>query len=78
MNDDFSKLRLEQQHAEEIASVHPTVQEQGRQFASVEEIIRTDKQQVEVPPAIAERLNESIAGGPSPRKKSWWRRIFGS
>ena len=78
MNNDFSKLRLKQQHTEETAALQQTEQKQeGREFASVEEIIRTDKQQVEVPPAVVERLHDSILKEPTPRKKSWWRRIFG-
>ena len=78
MNNDFSKLRLKHQHTEETAALQQTEQKQeGREFASVEEIIRTDKQQVEVPPAVLERLHDSILKEPTPRKKSWWRRIFG-
>ena len=78
MNNDFSKLRLKQQHTEETASLHQTQQkQQGREFTTVEEIIRTDREQVEVPAAVIERLNESILKQPVPRKKSWWRRILG-
>ena len=78
MNNDFSKLRLKQQHTEETAALQQTEQKQeGREFASVEEIIRTDKQQVEVPSAIVERLNESLSKEPIPQKKSWWKRILG-
>ena len=42
MNNDFSKLRLKQEHTEETASLHQTQQTQKpREFASVEEIIRS-------------------------------------
>ena len=79
MNNDFSKLRLKQEQTQETASVHQTEQKhKGHEFASVEEIIRTDRQKVEVPPVIVERLNESFAKEPAPRRKSWWRKFFGS
>ena len=79
MKNDFSKLHFRQEHAQETASQHHTKQKQeAREFASVEEIIRTDKQQIEVPPAVAERLNESILKEPPPQKKSWWKRMLGS
>jgi hypothetical protein len=41
------------------------------EFAAAEELIRHDAEQVELPPAIINRLTESIA-----REKSWWRRWF--
>ncbi len=79
MNNDFSKLRLEQQqHTEQATSLHQTEQQQeGREFASVEEIIRTDREQVEVPPGVVHRLNESLSNEPTPQRKPWWRKIFG-
>ena len=78
MNNDFSKLRFKPEHTQETASLHQTGQKQeGREFASVEEIIRTDRQQVEVPPAIVERLHESLGQEPIPRKKTWWTKLFG-
>ncbi len=78
MNNDFSKLHLKQQHTEEAASLHQAGQTQkAREFASVEEIIRTDKERIEVPPAVAERLNESFSREPVLQKKSWWRKLLG-
>ena len=78
MNNDFSKLRLKQEQTQETASLHQTEQKhEAREFVSVEEIIRTDREQVDVPSAIVERLNESLSKEPISRKKSWWRRILG-
>ena len=78
MNNDFSKLRLKQEHIEETASLQQTQQKhEAREFASVEEIIRTDREQVEVPTAVVERLNESLSKEPIPQKKSWWKRFIG-
>jgi hypothetical protein len=77
MNNDSSKLRLTQEHAQETVPRHHAEQKQrGREFASVEEIIRTDREQVEVPATLRERLNDSILKEPTP-KKPWWKKIFG-
>ena len=77
MNNDFSKLHLHQHQDEESVSLHQaTSQLQGREFASVEEMIRTDQEQVEVPAAVAERLNESISKEPKP-ERPWWKRLLG-
>jgi hypothetical protein len=46
-----------------------------REFASTEELLRHDAGQVEVPPIVAQRLNESIKS--EPKGKSWWQRLTG-
>ena len=48
----------------------------AREFASTEELLRHDASQVEVPPAVAQRLNESIQREPK-AGKSWWQRLTG-
>jgi hypothetical protein len=70
-----NKSRLEhRQRQEETAEQQTTKQtEAGREFASVEELLRFDESQVKPPPAIAERLKESLEKEPA---QPWWRRIF--
>jgi hypothetical protein len=76
MNPDPSKLRQEQQQAEEAAELHSHLQSPtGHQFNSVEELIRFDTAQTVPPETVAARLKESIAREPAPRP--WWRRLFG-
>jgi hypothetical protein len=74
MNPEQTRLRHEQQTAATEA-VHDTSQQQAVEFASVEELLRSDSQQNPVPPEVAERLNQSIAAEPVP-EKSWIKRIF--
>ena len=74
MNPHSPKSRLEQK--QRAAEEQRTEQQQkGRVFESPEELIRHDAQQTTPPPAIAERLKESLAGEPKPRA-AWWRRLF--
>ncbi len=48
-----------------------------RQFESVEQLLRHDALHTPVPPQIAVRLRDSLAGSSAP-SKAWWRRFFGS
>lgn len=50
-------------------------QSTAREFATVEEVIQADAAQTPVPPAVTQRLNESIRQEPKPR--SWWQRFTG-
>jgi hypothetical protein len=59
----------EQEHLAENAATQST----AREFATAEELLRHDAAQTEVPPAIAERLTQSIAKLP-PQPKRWWQR----
>ena len=52
-----------------------SAEQKVRDFASAEELLRHDAKQVEVPVAVAERLNESIKR--EPKEKSWWQRLTG-
>jgi hypothetical protein len=47
-----------------------------REFASSEELLQHDAAHVVVPPAVANRLAESLRSEPKP-ERSWWRRMFG-
>ena len=67
--------RLTQNSATE--QVHVTQGESVREFATPEELLRRDRAQTEVPPALAERLGETIAAEPKPAAaKPWWKRIL--
>ncbi len=46
-----------------------------REFATTEELLRHDAAQVEVPPAVADRLAQSLRNEPQP-ERSWWQRLL--
>ena len=63
----------------EEETVHAQIQggqARGTEFSSVEELLRFDAAQNPPPPAIGERLNESVAAEPQ-RPQSWLKRLFG-
>jgi hypothetical protein len=47
----------------------------GREFATVEDMLRFDATQVEPPETVVTRLKDSLAQEPPPRA-SWWRRFW--
>jgi len=47
----------------------------GREFGSVEEMLRHDAAQHPVPPGLSGRLRQSLAKAPEPAP-SWWQRLF--
>jgi len=51
-------------------------QKAAREFGSVEELLQHDAAQTSVPPAIAARLQESMAKEPA-APTGWWRRLLG-
>jgi hypothetical protein len=70
------------QHRQVEATTGQTSQQQHlageqtpREFGSVEEVLRHDAQQNPPPPALAERVAESVAGLPKPAR-SWWQKLF--
>ncbi len=71
-----SKLSQEQQHTEQQTGAHETRQSAGQEFASADELLRYDAAQTAVPPQIAERLKQSAAGLPPPRR-AWWKNLLG-
>lgn len=76
MNSDPSKLRHQHQHQEDSAVHHAAeLENQQRDFSSVEELIRYDSEQTPVPKEIAARVNESIGNEAKPARP-WWRRLF--
>ncbi len=76
MNPDPSKLRQQQQQAEQaIESLGQQEAHSVHEFNSVEEMIRFDAKQTLPPASVAERLQESISREPKPAR-SWWQRLF--
>lgn len=77
MNNDASRLHLHRTHSQEVATnQHSRRQEQAREFSTVEEMIRHDREQTEAPDQLAARLNETAAAEPKPGR-SLWQRLFG-
>jgi len=68
------KTRLQQQAQHEVRQ-NTTQTPEARQFATAEELLRFDAAQTEVPPGVAERLQETIRQEPKP-EPSWWQRWF--
>ncbi len=68
-----SKLSAQQQ--EEQTAESRAAKAAGRQFDSVEELIRYDAGQTLVPPGIAQRLRQSMSQSEAP-PRSWWRRLL--
>lgn len=68
-----SKLQQNTEHTLGIS--HAGEASQVRHAATAEELLRHDAALNPVPPAIAQRLNESIAKEPKP-EKPWWKKIF--
>jgi hypothetical protein len=67
--------RLQHREQEELAQQQQTTQQSVREFATAEELLRHDATQTSVPPAVVERLQESIEREPK-LASSWWRRLF--
>ena len=74
MNRHTSKLNQHQQ--QESALQQQGAQQTAVEFASAEEMLRHDAGQTPVPPAVAERLRQSIEQEPKP-PRSLWQRLFG-
>jgi hypothetical protein len=73
-----SQSKLGSKEHEQQAAEQQAGQTAAKEFGTVEELLKYDAQQTEVPPKVAERLEESVRkepAGPAPR--SWWRRFFG-
>jgi hypothetical protein len=73
------KRKLQQRAEQDAAHAQQLGAQQRqtvREFHSVEELLQHDAAQTTVPPAVAARLQESLAREPAPRG-NWWRRLFG-
>jgi len=69
------KLNSQQQQQQE-EQVH-TQAERATEFATPEEMLRHDALQTPVPPAIGQRLQQSVSQI-KPLPKTWWQRLLGS
>jgi len=70
------KLISKTEEVQQTLSQQQSAETQAREFESAEEMLRHDAIHTPVPPAIAERLEQSLAELPPP-PRSWWRRILG-
>jgi hypothetical protein len=68
-----SKQRSQEQEQLAATSAQQT---NPREFATTEALLRHDAAQVEVPPAVTDRLAQSLRNEPEP-ERSWWKRVFG-
>ena len=68
------QTKLPSQAQEQLAETK-SQQTPAREFASAEELLREDASQTTVPPAIAERLSQSLQREPKP-ERSWWKRLL--
>jgi len=71
-----SKLSQHQQQGEQQSAAE-NAQQQSREFATAEELLRFEAQQTEVPPQIAERLKQSFSALAPPPRRAWWRNLLG-
>jgi len=74
MNPRTQKLQHEQE--QEQTAQGQQAQKAPLEFSTAEEALRHDAAQTDLPPAIAERLRDSIAREPKPAA-SWWKRLLG-
>ena len=73
----MKRQKLTQQEQEQHAAEHEAQQQTAKEFATPEEMLRHDALHTPIPPAVAHRLEQSLANVPPP-PKTWWRRWFGS
>ena len=77
MKPQSSKLQPQQQQEATVQSQELKQQAASRGFASVEEMLRFDAKQTEVPESVKTRLTESVLKEPRAGKpRSWWRKLL--
>jgi hypothetical protein len=75
MNNKSLRKQQEEQHA--LTGQGQESQAQvGREFATVEDMLRHDALHTPVPPTIEHRLAESVGQLPAP-PRPWWRKFLG-
>jgi len=67
--------KFESQEQQQVSETQSQQKTAAREFGSVEELLRYDAKQTNVPPEIAQRLGRSLQNEPRPAR-SWWRRWF--
>ena len=71
------QTKLTSREQEQSVTAQQEIHQQSvQEFATAEEMLRHDALHTPVPPAIAHRLQQSIAQLP-PASRSWWRRFLG-
>ena len=78
MNPEQSKLRHQQaEQAQSSGEIQSTTQQaQGKEFATVDDLLRYDSEMNPIPPEVAGRLAVSLETEPKPRPP-WYKRLFG-
>jgi hypothetical protein len=69
------------QHSEKSSQDLKATTDSRQNFASAEELLKADRAQTSVPPAVGERIADTIARDPNPppaARRSWWQRLFGN
>lgn len=76
MNPERTKLKQEQR-AEEASRQFQTTETQahGKEFATVDDLLRFDSESNPVPPEVGDRLGRSLAAEPR-KEKSWFKKWF--
>jgi len=74
MDEKFSQLRGRERE-EEAVRAEQGQQAASREFDSVEEALRVDRERTSLPPHLAERVSEATQREPA-RSSSWWSRWF--
>jgi hypothetical protein len=64
------------QTAEQAAGHQSAASAPGLDFETPEALLRHDAAETPAPPALAERLRNSLSDEPAPRAP-WWRRLLG-
>ena len=72
MNPERSKLKQHEASHEQSQNV---ASQSGREFGSVEELLRHDAANTVPPAGLAARVNASVAVEPKPAG-SWWKKLF--
>ena len=67
--------KLTEQQQQEAAAQQNSESQAVREFATPEELLRYDAGRTTVPPAVEQRLQQSVGAEPAPTR-SWWRRLF--
>jgi len=70
-----NELRQQHQQNQELAQTHGLQSAQGKEFSSVEEMLRFDASQNPPPESIRNRLQSSVEVEAVPQKP-WWKRWF--
>ena len=68
--------KFTQKEQQKLSEQHQTEQEKVLEFANPEDMLRHDTRRTPVPPAIGDRLRESL-NRERPQPSSWWRRWLG-